>query len=223
MVVVLSDTWRRHVDDTFGLGEKIKVIYNPCTAEILGKHYEKQKQIVYAGAVNRRKGYADMLKAFALIASDFKDWKIVFAGNGEVEQGKSLAKELGVASQTVFLGWVNGADKDKAFKEATIFCLPSYAEGFPMGVLDACAYGLPVITTPVGGIPDIAKDGENMLLFPPGDVKALAEKMRMMISDEELRNRISEQSVLLASTTFNVGTINAQVGDLYHSLSKTKV
>lgn len=49
-----------------------------------------------------------------------------------------------------------------------------YTVGFPMGVIDAWVYGLPVITTPVGGIPDIAIDGKNMLLFTPGDIDALA-------------------------------------------------
>lgn len=62
-----------------------------------------------------------MIGAFAKIASDFPDWQIVFAGNGEVEQGKNLAKKLGIAEQTVFLGWVAGKAKDKVFKEATVF------------------------------------------------------------------------------------------------------
>lgn len=78
----------------------------------------------------------------------------------------------------MFLGWVSGEAKDNAFKEAMIFCLPSYAEGFPMSVLDAWSYGLPVITTPVGGIPDVAQDGVNMLLFNPGDIDMLAKQMK---------------------------------------------
>lgn len=145
-----------------------------------------------------------------------------FAGNGEIDNGKKLAKELGIESQTQFLGWINGKDKDKAFKEASIFCLPSYAEGFPMAVLDAWAYGLPVITTPVGGIPDIAKDGENLLLFQPGDCNKLAIQMERMMTDETLRNHLTEQSIILSQTIFNIDTINKEIETLYKGINQNK-
>ena len=170
VVIVLSNLWKRYVNESFYLEDKVRVVYNPCTTEVNEKKYPKKKQILYAGTVNARKGYADMIKAFAFIAKKYPDWQIVFAGNGETNRGKELAEELKITKQTVFLGWINGDTKDKAFKEASVFCLPSYAEGFPMAVLDAWAYGLPVITTPVGGIPDIAINGKNLLLFNPGDI-----------------------------------------------------
>lgn len=220
-VIVLSQLWKQYVNEAFDLGDKVQIIYNPCTTEVLNGTYSKKKQILYAGTVNARKGYADMIKAFAVIARQYPDWSIVFAGNGEVDKGKALAKELDITAQTVFLGWVSGKEKDKAFKEATTFCLPSYAEGFPMAVLDAWAYGLPVITTPVGGIPDIARDGINLLLFNAGDVESLAGAMRRMIDDSSLRMRIQEESVRLAQTTFNMDTINGQIGDLYGRLLQT--
>lgn len=217
-VIVLSQLWEKYVNDTFHLEDKLQVIYNPCTTEILEEKYVKKKQILFAGTVNARKGYADMIKAFAKIAREYPDWKIVFAGNGEIKQGEELAKSLGIESQTVFLGWVSGNAKDKAFKESEIFCLPSYAEGFPMAVLDAWAYGLPVITTPVGGIPDIAEDGKNMLLFDAGDTEKLAYNMKVLIDNEDLRNQIINESIKLAKTTFNIDTINKQIESLYQKL-----
>lgn len=65
----------------------------------------KVHSILYAGTVNHRKGYADIVKAFAKIAHSHKDWQIVFAGNGEIEQGKALAESLGISGQTKWLGW----------------------------------------------------------------------------------------------------------------------
>lgn len=219
-VIVLSQLWEKYVNDTFHLGNKIQVIYNPCTTEILPEKYTKQNIILYAGTVNTRKGYTDMIKAFAKIAPQYPDWEIVFAGNGEIENGIKLAKELGIESQTKFLGWINGKDKDKAFKEASFFCLPSYAEGFPMAVLDAWAYGLPVITTPVGGIPDIAKDGENLLLFQPGDCNKLAAQIERMIKDNTLRNSLTKQSFILSQTTFNIDIINKEIENLYKNINQ---
>lgn len=218
VVIVLSQIWKKYVSEAFDLDDKVRVVYNPCTAKVYPDIYKKRKQILYAGTVNARKGYKDMIRAFAKIARGFPDWQIVFAGNGEVEQGYALAARLGIAEQTVFLGWVSGEAKDKAFKETSVFCLPSYAEGFPMAVLDAWAYGLPVITTPVGGIPDVAQDGVNMLLFEPGDVEALASQMVRMMSDGALRDRISQKSKEFAKTIFDINTVNSEIGKIYNEL-----
>ena len=142
----------------------------------------------------------------------------MLAGNGEEEQARKLASELGVAEQMVLLGWVDGKEKHKAFCEAKALCLPSYAEGFPMAVLDAWAYGLPVITTPVGGVPDVAVDGDNMLLFNPGDIDTLAEKLDLIMSDEALRDHLSAASVKMASEKFNLNTVTAQIAKIYDSI-----
>ena len=219
VVLVLSKYWQDELCQTFGFKEdKVKVLYNPCTTEVSAKEYSRKNEILYAGTVNARKGYADMIKAFAKVADKHHDWSIVFAGNGEIAEGKTLAKQLGIAEQTVFLGWVRGEDKDKAFKEASVFCLPSYAEGFPMGVLDAWAYGLPVITTPVGGIPDIAVDGKNCLLFSPGDVDKLAEQMERMMDSDELRVNVSKESSALAKGLFSIGEVTEKLGNIYRSI-----
>lgn len=226
-IITLSEYWRKVVAEEFSLNNTVTVIYNPCITKISGKAVgnteddrfkPKFHSILYAGTVNHRKGYADMIRAFAQIAIEHQDWQIVFAGNGEIENGKKLADELGINNQTLWLGWVNGEDKDKAFREAAIFCLPSYAEGFPMSVLDAWSYGLPVITTPAGGIPDVAKDGENMLLFNPGDITGLANCMERMISDKNLRRKISRASFGFAQTTFNIETINKELENLYETV-----
>lgn len=222
IVIVLSQYWQKLICDEFDLSkEKVVVIYNPCPIiPKLTSKVDRSKSILYAGTLNERKGYTDMIKAFSLIAARCPDWRIVFAGNGEVDHGKFLARNLGIESQTEFLGWVSGESKDEAFRKASIFCLPSYAEGFPMAVLDAWAYGLPVITTPVGGIPDVAIDGENMLLFQPGDVKKLAIQMERMISDSNLRKKISAASVDLAHHEFNMQSVNRRLEEIYVSLSK---
>jgi len=219
VVVVLSNYWKEVVDEKFHLGERIKVIFNPCPTITYTQECEKTNSILYAGTLNLRKGYADLIKAFAKVAPDHPDWKIILAGNGETEQARALAKELGIEGQVELLGWISGESKDKAFQQASVFCLPSYAEGFPMSVLDAWAYALPVITTPVGGIPDVAIDGENMLLFHPGDIDILAEKLDLIISDEVLRDKLSAASIKLAAEKFNLSTITEQVGEVYESLT----
>lgn len=217
-VIVLSIYWKVVVNAKFHLGDKVQIVYNPCTSEISSTVFDKKKQILYAGTINDRKGYKDLIRAFAIIATQYPNWQLVFCGNGEIEQGQRLATTLKIDKQIIFLGWVTGMDKDKAFKESMIFCLPSYAEGFPMAVLDAWAYGLPVITTPVGGISDIAVDGENILLFNPGDIEKLAMQIERMIIDKTLRRNIIRESINLSHSLFDIDIINKQIEELYLSL-----
>ena len=229
VVITLSEYRRKQVTDFLNdQTGKVRIFYNPCPNIERAKEngcidsetkMPKQHIILYAGTVTPRKGYADLIKAFAKIAKNHQDWIIAFAGNGEIENGKLLAKDLGISSQTKFLGWCSGADKDRIFREAEIFCLPSYAEGFPMAVLDAWAYGLPVITTPVGGIPDVAKDGENLLLFDPGDIESLSKCLDRIITDVSLRNTIANASLHFAANEFNATTINNSIGLIYKELS----
>lgn len=217
-VLVLSRWWKKQVESVFLLPtHKLQILYNPCPF-VNQNHSKKFPIILYAGTINQRKGYADLIKAFSRIASKYPNWKVFFIGNGEIEKGKELARSLQAESQIEFLGWISGSRKDEIFRKASIFCLPSYAEGFPMAVLDAWAYNLPVITTPVGGMPDVAVDGENMLLFNPGDVDTLARQLERMITDENLRNHISEASHHFATHEFNIDTINKQLDALYSEL-----
>lgn len=221
LVLVLSAQWKRWIKDSLGLTEHIEVLYNPCpTVECNPKL--RRKEILFAGTVIPRKGYADLIRGFAKIASKHLDWKVVIAGNGEIENAQNIAKECGIESQVKFLGWVSGKKKEQAFQEASIYCLASDGEGFPMGVLDAWAYGIPCVVTPVGGLPDIVVDGKNALVFNVGNVDMLAKKLDMMISDDSLRANIAQASLELAHTTFNIANINARLGEIYSEITKVK-
>lgn len=224
VIIVLSDLWKKAVAEYYKddiISNKIRVLYNPCVQvkhKANEKAVAKKKYILYAGNVETRKGYFDLLKGFAMISSRHPDWNLVFAGNGDIEKGKKLSEELGISDRVKWLGWVSGSDKDSAFCQASVFCLPSYAEGFPMGVLDAWAYGIPCVVTPVGGLPDIVVDGENALVFPVGDVDKLAAQLDRMINDNGLREKIAQASLTLARTTFNIENINRKLGEIYDSL-----
>lgn len=218
-LVVLSENWKMGIIENLGINpSKIEVIYNPCPQIKPHFHYPKKKTILYAGTLNKRKGYENLIKAFAIIAPKYPDWQLIFAGNGEIENAGLIAAELSIKSQTIFKGWVARDEKHKIFAEASIFCLPSFAEGFPMAVLDAWAYGLPVITTPVGGIPDVAINGENMLLFDPADVNKLAHHIEELIKNSNLRAKLATASVNLSKKNFSLSQINIQIDNMYNDI-----
>jgi glycosyltransferase involved in cell wall biosynthesis len=217
VALLLSNATRLKVAHYLGRGDNLKVLYNPCPA-VTQSGGTRGKYILFAGTLVSDKGYADLIRAFSAVAPQFPDWKLVIAGNGEIGKAGALAKSLGVENKVVFPGWVDGAKKDALFGGAGIFCFPSYAEGFPMAVLDAWAYGLPVITTLAGGLSDVVKDEVNALVFHPGDVKTLSCQMARMISDEKTRDRISRASSELAKGAFNRESVTKQLEQIYEEV-----
>jgi len=218
-IIVLSDNWRRGLIKDFKYNsEKVNVIQNPCPIIDKKNKTASKKIILYAGTLNPRKGYLDLIRSFSKIAIDYSDWKLVLAGNGEIQKGKNLAKKLNILDQVVFTGWISGEVKHEVFSEASIFCLPSYAEGFPMAVLDAWAYHLPVISTPVGGIPDVAIDGDNILLCNPGDIDCLEKSIRCIIEDKQLHKKLINASKEFSKGLFSIAEISLKWDELYCDL-----
>lgn len=217
LLLALSEQWRKWIKDALGITEHIEVLYNPCP-KVNRREDIRENYILFAGTIIPRKGYGDLIKAFALIAKRHTKWKIVFAGNGEIDNAKRIAKTCGISQQTEFLGWVKEEKKEEVFQKASIYCLASDGEGFPMGVLDAWAYGIPCVVTPVGGIPDIVKDGVNGLIYPIGDIKELASKLDLLICNENLRKSIVKETDKYVNNDFNVSVINKKLGEIYSKL-----
>ena len=233
--IVLSKIWKTSVEQAFcskSITDKTCVVYNPCVPceeengdaddlRLLNEirtFMEGRKIILYAGTVEERKGYDDLLRAFCKLKVTACGWALVIAGLGDVEQGKAMAARLGISNLVLWTGWIDGACKQYVFSHAEVFCLPSYAEGFPMGVLDAWSYALPVVTTPVGGIPDVAEDGKNMLLAQPGDVDGLSRCLSRLMSDGALRENISLQSRKLAQGVFALDVCDRKINEIYQNL-----
>lgn len=220
-IIVLSESWKQGLVNDLGISpNKIEVLYNPCPIIKLDQFTQKENIILYAGTLNKRKNYKVLIKAFAVIAKEFPSWKLVFAGNGEVEQAIALASTLEVEKQVDFVGWISGYDKHQLFSKASLFCLPSYAEGFPMSVLDAWAYGLPVITTPVGGIPEVAHDGLNITLFDPDNPEYLAKKLKELIMSKELQAQLSKAALSFAKNQFSLKKIESDMKKIYEDCNK---
>lgn len=217
LILVLSEQWKKWLEESLGITEHVEVLYNPCP-RVNRREDIRENNILFAGTIIPRKGYGDLIKAFAKIAKKYPNWKIIFAGNGEIENAKKIASEYGISNQIVFPGWINGKKKEETFQKASIYCLASDGEGFPMGVLDAWAYGIPCVVTPVGGIPDIIKDEVNGLIFPVGDIDTLASKLEKLITNKDLRTKIVKETDKYVNNEFNVSSINQKLGQIYSNL-----
>ncbi len=101
---------------------------------------------------------------------------------------------------------------------ARIYLLPSYNEGLPMSVLEAMAAGLPVITTPVGGIPEAVTDGVEGFLVQPGDVDALAGRLAQLLRDDALTQQMGAAARRKIEQTFSAEAILPHIDALYAGL-----
>lgn len=148
---------------------------------------------LFLGRLGKRKGCYDLIEAIAMLPPRQRErLRVVLAGDGDVEGVAASAARAGISHLVDFPGWIDPQARAGLLAGADMVLLPSHEEGLPMAVLEGMAAGRLVITTPVGGIPEVVTDGRNGLLVEPGAVSALSEALGRAIDDAELRHRLGE-------------------------------
>jgi len=119
-----------------------------------------------------------------------------------------------------YLGYKEGEEKIIIFKTSHIFAYPSYTEGFPLVILEAMAAGMPLVTTPVGGLADVIEDRKHGFLVKsmPPDPEEVAEKIIALIGDPELMKKMSENNLREAKEKYDVKVVVRDIEELYHQL-----
>lgn len=146
--------------------------------------------VLFVGRLMRDKGVFDLVSAMSIV-SRILPCRLVMAGSGPAREVlvEQIADE-GLEDTVTLAGYLDGPRLDRAYASADVFVLPSYREGFPLSVMEAMGHGLPVITTPIRGCAEFLDPGENALFVPPGDAQRLAEAIRTLLTDDELRARM---------------------------------
>lgn len=189
-VLVLSESWKHFILEIAPQSRTIVVPNYVRVPPALERPVRKDVTVLFLGLLGQRKGIYDLLAAFARARRTNPALKLIVGGNGEIEEARRLAHELDIEDGVTFLGWVDEGKRREMLIHADVFALPSYNEGLPMSVLEAMAYGLPVITTPVGGIPEVITDGRDGRLITPGDVDALEKALLDLAGDPALRREL---------------------------------
>jgi glycosyltransferase involved in cell wall biosynthesis len=161
----------------------------PSREELRSELQLEGSTLAFAGRLGPQKSLEIALEAVARVP----DVTLAVAGDGpDREALERRAHELGLDGRVRFLGAVPRDRVLRLFRAADASLLSSSWENLPHTVLEALAVGSPVISTAVGGVPEVVRDGENGLLVPPGDAGALAEAIRRFFGDGELRRRLAE-------------------------------
>lgn len=185
VTIVLGDDWKEFIKN-IAPNSNVVVINNAVPIPKLRKKKEKEELIfLFLGALIKRKGVIDLLKAVNKMKVDgINDFKLLLAGSGDEETAlKKYIYDNSLTECTEFLGWIDNNRKSQILSECEVLVLPSYNEGLPIAILEAMSYGLPIISTNVGSISEAVISGVNGYLFAPGDVEALAREMKQMIMD----------------------------------------
>jgi len=196
--IVLSESWRTFYQDALRLdAHQLVVLPNPVELppQVPDRADGDGVRFVFLGRIGARKGAFDLVNAFAQVQSSAsRPVHLTLAGDGEVEAARRLVASLQVEPQVEVLSWVDPEQRDALLAASHVFVLPSRNEGLPMSLLEAMGWGLAVITTPVGGIPEVVTDGINGLLVSPGNVDELATAMRSLVENQTFRQELGVQA-----------------------------
>ena len=185
-IIVLSEYWRQYFSTTFP-GSSVSVLNNVVVPiERTRRKADGKLRLLFLGTINDGKGIFDLVDT---IAANRDRWhgrlELIIGGKGDDARLRKAIADGGIADMVDFRGIISGEAKNAAFAQADIAILPSYVEALPIFLMEAMACGMPVISTPVGGIPELVGDRSGILVTP-GDRAALAAAIDSYLSDPTL-------------------------------------
>ncbi|WP_321413118.1 glycosyltransferase family 4 protein [uncultured Desulfobacter sp.] len=221
-VICLSNTWEKQIAELIPGTARTVVIQN--TVSLPERRTEKDHQekkevyILFLGLIGDRKGIFDLLKVMVKLKKAGHRLKLYVGGNGDVNKLEQTIDSLNIRDMVAYKGWVTGKDKETLYLNSDLYVLPSYGEGMPMSILEAMSYGLPVISTDVGGIPDLIEDDKTGFLIEPGDLHGMFNKIEILIKDRKLRSRMGMNARKKIEKEYNFDANISKLDALYQTL-----
>ena len=176
--------------------------------------------LLYHGRVDARKGVLDMLDALAPLATGGVPFELLVSGIGPTfDETAARIEQLGLSGHARMTGYVDYADVPEVYRRADIFVSPTYAEGFSNTILEAMASALAVVSCKSVGVVDCIRDGENGLLTDPGDVPALTQALRRVLTDPTERARLAAAGLEECRRVYSWSAVGRQIMDVYATLA----
>ncbi|OQX56369.1 MAG: hypothetical protein B5M53_01945 [Candidatus Cloacimonas sp. 4484_209] len=204
--------------------KKIKIIPFGCSIakQKKGKPQAEKNEILFVGRLVERKGVCYLIEAFAKIAPQHQNLKLRIVGDGPLRNSLiSLTKKLGINDKVIFSGFVSNRELIKSYEKAKVFVLPAIVdshgdtEGLGVVLIEAISYGIPVIASNVGGIPDIIKDKETGILVPEKDPVALSKAIIDLLKNSQIRKTLVNNAEKHIKTNFSWEAVISKLDNLY--------
>lgn len=196
-IIAVSDFTRRELLQYYKVKEgKIRVIHNGVDVNKFQPASDKRKAkeelglnpediaILSVGRLYARKGLFNLIESMPAVVKRFRNAKFVISGKGQSNEMKKLvahAEKLGVRNSIIFTGYFPDKKLPKLYQAADVFAFSTFYENLPFAVLEALSTGLPVVTTHVGGIPEMIDNGENGFLVQPFNAKQLSDRILYLL------------------------------------------
>lgn len=226
LLIALSEEWKARLNQIVP-SEKVLVIenYSILHEDALKQRMERNcnNTVLFLGELGKRKGCYDIPNVIKMVKETIPDVRFVLAGAGseaDEKNIKQLIEDKGVSDNTVFPGWVRGEEKDGLLRAADVFFLPSYNEGMPMSVLDAMGYGLPIVSTNVGGISQIVHTDKNGYCCDAGDIEYMSTGMIDLLTNGKKRKEAMRESVRIVKQRYSLNAHLMRLKDAYERILK---
>jgi glycosyltransferase involved in cell wall biosynthesis len=225
-VIVLSEDWLTKLRPYAPRARWNVVPNGVAIPDSIHTNQSAQPVFLFLGDWTPRKGVRDLVSATAVAARHGFPGIVCLAGfekkPGQREALDRHIAESGCKDKVRILGVLACKEKEAALAASDCLVLPSYAEGLPMAILEAMAYGLPVIATRVGAIPEVVTDGREGLLVEPGDIPALATCLAKLASDAALRVRMGQAARQRAQTEYSLDKMVDSIRHIYLAVIGTR-
>jgi glycosyltransferase involved in cell wall biosynthesis len=190
-IITVSQFTRGEVIRLLGVDpDRVHVVHHGARALSYPERVEREKLILNVGAIQTRKNIVRLVEAFETLETS---WRLVLAGSfgyGSDEISRRIANSA-AAGRIHVLGYVSATELAALYARAEIFAFPSLDEGFGMPLLEAMAAGVPIVTSSVSALPEVA--GEAALLVDPRDSAALGAALRRLADDREVRDELRQK------------------------------
>jgi|Deesub1362B_J571_1020462.scaffolds.fasta_scaffold00320_28 N-acetyl-alpha-D-glucosaminyl L-malate synthase BshA len=215
-VVAVSRFLKEEAEKLGVEAEKVRVIYNGVELPEW-EEAEREMSILFVGSLVKQKGIDTLLKAYRIVKERLPEAKLVIVGDGrEREALENMSTRLKL-KDVFFEGSRNRLGG--YYSRSRVLALPSRSEGFGLVALEAMAYGLPVVATRVGGIPEVVTHGEAGMLVEKDDASALAEALIKVMADKALWQKLS-QNARKRAAMFSWEKTAQQYANLYAELKR---
>ncbi|REL33825.1 glycosyltransferase family 1 protein [Rhodohalobacter sp. SW132] len=226
-IIVLSSEFKKKLSD-WGYTGQISTETTVVDEKLLNdfKFRERKsevKNLLFLSRIEKAKGIFEAVDAVSLLLKQGRDIQLTIAGNGAaMDNLKEHIYNFDTDGITL-KGYVEGEDKMNCLISADLFLFPSYHEGMPNSVLEAIAFGLPVLTTRVGGIPDFFEDGKMGLFLDNREPEHIAEKIEYLLGRPELMKEMSEYNYNYAKEHFYASKVAARLEKIIDDVVEERV
>lgn len=196
-LIVLSESWKQWFESIGIEADKLTILHNITPEPTIipeAKQNDGKIRFLFMGEIGQRKGVFDILRALCEHREEAHGkMELIIGGNKNKQKLLDTIRENKLEEIVRFEGWVSGDKKLRLLNEADAYILPSFNEGLPISILEAMSYGCPIISTPVGGIPEVVKG--NGTLVTPGDSQQIWDAMSRYINNPSLIESEGRQSI----------------------------